>query len=82
MEASIKGAKVVKVLRGRSELPRRLDKASLLMEAIWGFDTPHKVGILRRSFDLFAGRSGRSTRKKSPTENRGRDEGRLSREVA
>jgi hypothetical protein len=35
MEASIKGAKVVKVIRGRSELPRRLDKASLLMEAIW-----------------------------------------------
>src|SRR4051794_11425358 len=35
MEASIKGAIVVEVLRGRSELPRRLDKASLLMEAIW-----------------------------------------------
>jgi hypothetical protein len=36
MEASIKGAKVVKVLRGRSELPRRLDKASLLMEVRMG----------------------------------------------
>jgi hypothetical protein len=35
MEASIKGAKVVEVLRGRSELPRRLDKVSLLMEAIF-----------------------------------------------
>jgi hypothetical protein len=34
MEASIKGTKVVKVLRGWSELPRRLDKDSLLMEAI------------------------------------------------
>src|SRR5829696_1497280 len=39
--------------------------------AIWPYDTPHKVGILRRPLGLFAGRSGRPTRKKSPTENRG-----------
>jgi len=35
--------------------------------AIWPYDTPHKVGILRRPLGLFAGRSGRPTRKKSPT---------------
>jgi hypothetical protein len=34
--------------------------------AIWPYDTPHKVGILRRPLGLFAGRSSTATRKKSP----------------
>src|SRR5215208_1037285 len=34
--------------------------------AIWPYETPHRVGILQRPLGLFAGRSGRPTRKKSP----------------
>ena len=35
--------------------------------AIWLRDTPHRLVILQRPLRLFAGRSGRVTRKKSPT---------------
>ena len=35
--------------------------------AIWPCDTPHRLATLQRSLRLFAGRSGRPTRKKSPT---------------
>src|SRR5215218_6880080 len=34
--------------------------------AIWPRNTPHWLGLLRRSLRLFAGRCGRPTREKSP----------------
>ena len=55
MEASIKGAKVVEVLRGRSEPPRRLDKASLLMEAI--SLTYPRMAVLKGSLRVVESRS-------------------------
>jgi hypothetical protein len=48
--------------------------------AIWPHDTPHKVGILPRSLDLFAARSPCATRKESPTQNRAPVEIRVSQE--
>src|SRR5215218_4784763 len=62
--------------------PSGLSRQSLYSTlAIWPYDTPHKVGSLQSPMGLFAGRSPTATRKKSPTENRGCVDSRLSREV-